>query len=207
MSEDFEKLDEKTLPLLERAKMGDSAAVGDLYSLYEKRLKNAVRKKIGNKLRQRMETVDLVQSVWKDVLSDMKGFEYRGSDSFFKWLLSCIIRKIQDKGRYFKAKKRDIGMETRIKTVDLKPNSGRLEGTGPSPSQVAMTDEHIEKLLKLLDRLPDSQRQALVLRMKEEMEFEKIAQIMDRSQDSVRKLYSRAVKNIGKIMLNERNPD
>lgn len=204
-NEDTNSLDKKTLPLVIRARDGDHGAVGDLYRLYEKRLKGAVRKQLGNKLRSRMETMDLVQSVWKDALSDIKGFEYKGADSFFKWMLSCIIRKIQDKGRYYAAKKRDLEKEVGMENRGAASNGfSPPKSMDPTPSQAAITDEHTERLMGFLDKLPDNQRQALVLRMKDELEFEQIAEIMDKSEEAVRKLYSRAIKNIGKYMLHEK---
>jgi RNA polymerase sigma-70 factor (ECF subfamily) len=192
----------KTTSLVAKAKEGDQEAVSALYRLYEFRLKKAVKKKLGSKLRGRLETMDLVQSVRKDVLLDVKAFDYRGPDSFFHWLLTCIIRKIQDKGRYFSAGKRDLDKEQRIHTGGVLP--GEHEAGGPSPSQAAIADEHLERLMRLLDKLPELQRKALVLRMRDEMEFDEIGKRMGKSPEAVRKLYSRAMKRIGDLMYKEK---
>lgn len=205
MDERRDELDDKTLLLIDRAKEGDTKALGNLYELYERRLSGAIRKKLGDKLRGRMETQDLVQSVWKDVLVDLRGFTYRGSDSFFRWLLSCVIRKIQDKGRYFMADKRNIDRETCL------PMPGRgiheedqPKARDPSPSHAVTNVEELERLMGYLDRVPDAQRQALVLHLKDKKDFEEIATIMNRSPDAVRKLYYRGIKVIGCIMHQEK---
>lgn len=194
----------QTTDLVGRAKRGDPDAISDLYRLYEGRLKGAVKRKLGDKLRGRMETMDLVQSVWKDVLSDMQGFQYQGPDSFFRWLLTRIIRKIQDKGRYFAAGKRDQEKEKRFRVGERTGDAPEPPAADPSPSQVAITDEDLNRLMSLLDQLPDNQRQALVLRMKDQMEFDDIGKIMGRSPDAARKLYTRAMKRIGELMLREK---
>jgi RNA polymerase sigma-70 factor (ECF subfamily) len=189
--------DLKTLVI--KASRGDADAINTLYRLYEVRLKAAVKRKLGDKLKAKMEPADLVQSVWKDCLSDMEGFTYKGDDSFFQWLLLRILRKIQDKGRYFAAHKRDLDKE-RVFFADTKSRGVPPPAAAdPTPSQVAMADEDLNRLMKLLDQLPDPQRQALVLRLRDNLEFEAIARIMDKTPGAVRKLYGRALKRIHEL--------
>lgn len=47
-----------------------------------------------------------------------------------------------------------------------------------------------------LDNLPDRQRELLILKYYEGMDYEEIGQIMDMNYQSVRNLYSRAIKNL-----------
>lgn len=185
--------------LVINASRGDADAINTLYRLYERRLRAAVKRKLGDKLKAKMEPTDLVQSVWKDCLSDMEGFKYRGDDSFFQWLLLRIIRKIQDKGRYFAAHKRDLDKE-RVFFADTRSRGmPPPAASDPTPSQVAMADEDLNQLMHLLDQLPDPQRQALVLRLRDNLEFEAIARIMDKTPGAVRKLYGRALKRIHEL--------
>lgn len=205
MEEQRDNHDKQTILLIDRAKAGDNDALGRLYGIYEKRLNQEIRIKLGKKLRGRLETQDLMQSVWKDVLSDMGDFRYKGSDSFFRWLRSCIIRKIQDKGRYFNAEKRNIDRENFIPLTDQKfPDKIQPKAKDPSPSRAAATEEELERLMGYLDKIPNGQRQALVLHMKEKKEFEEVAKIMNRSIGAVRKLYNRGIKTIARIMHREK---
>ncbi len=200
MRENHEELEKKTRHLVARAKDGDSDAVNDLYLLYEKRLKGAARKKLGPRLRVKMESVDLIQSVWKDCLSDMEGFEYRGPDSFIHWLLNRITRKVQSKGRFFAAEKRNPEREKRIAGKDSLSKGARLPpAPDPTPSSAAIKNENLERLMRLLDHLPDSQRLALVLRMRDKLEFDEIGKAMGRSPAAARKLYSRALNRIQEL--------
>ncbi len=205
MTEHDHNLDSRTRSLISQAQKGDQEALAALYRVYAARLKSAVKKRLSSKLRNKMESVDLVQSVWKDALGDMKGFEYRGPDSFFHWLLTRLTHKIQDKGRYFATAKRDAGKEERLVREDTEtPGIPPLPSQDPTPSEVAMAGEDLGRFMGLLDRLPELQRQALILRMKEELTFEKIGEIMKRSADAVRKLYSRGMIGLGELILDEK---
>lgn len=205
MNDQSDDLNNKTMVLLSQAKKGDVDAMAALYGLYADRLKGAVKIRLGMKLRDRMESVDLVQSVWKDVLSDMSGFDYRGPDSFFRWLLTRLVHKIQDKGRYFSTGKRDIGKEKRLVGDDSEsPGVPAPAAADPTPSKIAMQDEDLDRFIRLLDRIPDPQRRALVLRMRDELTFEQIGKIMDKSADAVRKLYSRGLMRISNLIIEER---
>ncbi len=200
MGENQENLGKKTQQLVARAKDGDADAVNDLYVLYEKRLKGAARKKLGPRLRAKMETVDLIQSVWKDCLSDMDGFEYRGPDSFVHWLLSRLTRKVQGKGRFFSAEKRDPEREKRIAGKNTRSRGAHLPpAPDPTPSMAAIKNEKLERLMRLLDHLPDPQRLVLVLRMRDKKEWDEIAKTMDRTPAAARKLYSRALVRVQEL--------
>jgi len=202
MNEDNDTLDRKIRNLLSLAQKGDKDAMAALYHIYSSRMQSAVKKRLGSKLRNRMESVDIVQSVWKDALPDMKEFEYRGPDSFFHWLLTRLTHKIQDKGRYFATEMRDAKKEERLVRDDTEtPGVTSPPSQDPTPSEVAMADEDRSRFMKLLEHLPGPQRQALILRMREELTFEKIGAIMNRSADAVRKLYGRGMMRMGELIL------
>ena len=201
MNRDQDESGLHTGDLVDRAREGDAEALGALYRMYEKRLEIAVRRRMSLRMRGRMEPSDLIQSVWKDALKDVADFDYRGPDSFFRWMLSRIIHKIQDKGRYLAAGKRDLDRERPLaRPEDSGGEAAALPSRDPTPSRVAMNGEDLNRLLGFLDRLPDAQRQALVLRMRDDLEFQRIGEIMGRSADAVRKLYARAVKRVGELM-------
>ena len=200
---DYE-LFEETRELVDQAKSGDPDAISVLYRLYERRLKSAANRKLGNQLRSKLETVDLVQSVWKDCLSDIKDFEYRGPESFFHWLLTQVLRKVQDKARFFSAKKRDFAREKHLMTKDIRHDHEDFPfSPDPTPSQAAVADEELDRLMSLLDRLTDDQRQTLVLRLRDKMSFVEIGAKTGKSPDSVRKTYGRALRRIERIIEDE----
>lgn len=201
-TEHHNSFDSRIRSLLSQARTGDQDAVAALYRLHTARLKSAVNKRLGSKLRDKMESVDLVQSVWKDALGDINEFEYRGPDSFFHWLLTRLNHKIQDKGRYFTTEMRDPGKEERLVRENTEsPGITPPPSEDPTPSEVAMAGEDLDRVMALLDRLPEPQRQVLVFRMRDELTFERIGEIINKSADAVRKLFTRGMMRLGDLIL------
>ena len=201
MDEDEKDLNEKTRQLLVRAREGDEEAFAALYRMYAKRLQGSIQGRIGGRLRARVEADDLIQSAWKDLLPDLKRFEYQGPDSFFRWFSIRVLHKIQDKGKYFAREKRDAKREVGL------PGGASGSGRGPSlpsrdptPSQAAMRRENIDRLMGLLDHLPDLQRRTLVYRLRDNLEFDEIAKVLQKTPGAVRKIYERALGRIHGLM-------
>lgn len=201
MGKNKDEINKRTSELVAQAVLGNHEAISALYCLYKNRLESAVRARLGMKLRSRMETADLIQSVWKDMLTDIKDFEYRGADSFYRWLLTRIVRKIKDKGKYFSTEKRNLEKER-----DFQGDESVLEGmislsnSELSSGQATIAKEERALLKRVLARLSSAQRQAVVLRMKEEMDFESIGGTMGKSAEAARKLYARGVKRLGELI-------
>jgi len=200
MTQNNKDLYMQTLGLVNKAKDGDSDAFSALYNLYIQRLCVAVRRNLGTQLKKKIEPEDLIQSVWKDCFANMDGFDYQGPDSFYKWLRRRLESKICDKFRYFKAKKRNVEKEQAI-AFDSSTGGGAPmpQAVDPTPSVVAMTNENHQRLMDILDQLPDAQRQVVVFRIRDNMEFDEIAKKIQRSQGAARQLYNRALSHVNKI--------
>jgi RNA polymerase sigma-70 factor (ECF subfamily) len=69
-----------------------------------------------------------------------------------------------------------------------------------SPSGVAMEEEQAQALRQALERLPDDYRQVILLRYQEQRSFEEIAPLMQRSYESVRSLWARAIRQLRREM-------
>ena len=69
-----------------------------------------------------------------------------------------------------------------------------------SPSEQAVRNEQAVLLADALGRLPDDYREVLVFRHFEGLRFAEIARIMDRSVDSVEKLWVRGLNRLRGIM-------
>ncbi|MFH2003011.1 MAG: hypothetical protein ABIK28_25315, partial [Planctomycetota bacterium] len=148
--------------LVRRAQAGDHEAILALYILYEDQIIAEIRQKMGLRLRSQMESMDLMQSFWGDVLGDLRDFEYQGPDSFTRWLNTCLRNKIRDKVRYYKAGKRNLGEVRPL----LKGTTRSVEehfpcAMDPTPSREAITREEVQRLLLLVGELPELQREVI----------------------------------------------
>jgi RNA polymerase sigma factor (sigma-70 family) len=203
-----EELARKTEELVNQALRGDKDAIAALYQLYEDKLMSEVRDKLGPKLRSQLDSVDLLQSVWKDALDDMRGFEYQGPESFFRWLVTCLVHKIQTKGRYFAADKRNPRKVNRIRNEDSQSDAGVLlpPSSDPTPSELAIDKERLDDLRKILDTFPELQRRVLIYRLRDELDYEEIGKRIDKSTEATRMLYGRSLKKLIDLMLDDRGP-
>ncbi len=197
MNNDNSYSEDEIKELIIRSQNGDRAAMSCLYEKFKYRLMAKIREKVGGKLLSQVDSTDLSQSVWKDVINDITTFKYNGSGSFFNWLVTRSIHKIQTKGRYFAAEKRDLKKQKRIRGDDSTV-SGVVSppALDPSPSTRAMNKEKTEAFMRILNRFPEIPRKVLILRMKDELAYDEIGRIIDKSTDATKKLYARSLKKL-----------
>lgn len=103
--------------------------------------------------------------------------------------------------RYQSTDKRRIDQEIAIDAVsgDSKPGLS-LSAEQSTPSSQMMHDEQSQALARALQRLPEHYRQVLVWRQWDDLSFEEIAQRLNRSVDSVRKLWLRGLERLQEEM-------
>jgi RNA polymerase sigma-70 factor (ECF subfamily) len=104
---------------------------------------------------------------------------------------------------YFGTQRRDVRLETDL-AIELDRSSCALDpklfaGTS-SPSQHAVRREQGVMLADALAQLPDDYREVLILRHLEGRTFPEVAQRMQRSMDSVKKLWARALDRLRRLL-------
>ncbi|MFH1998829.1 MAG: sigma-70 family RNA polymerase sigma factor [Planctomycetota bacterium] len=207
MQENEADLNEKTRVLVHGAQKGKHEAIAALYNLYKNRLESEVHKSLGTKLRNQMETVDLIQSVWTDALEDLEGFNYQGHESFFRWLKACLIHKIQGKGRYFLAGKRDLKKVRPLQDDSSESGADAMpSATDPTPSLQAANRGQLDRIMSVLGRFPEVQQQILMLRLRDQMGYKEIGDRIGKSMEATRKLCGRTLAKL-KTYLDEEGKD
>ena len=191
-------MDSSLEELVTKAGQGDAEAIEELYKIYETRMVSLVHFRLGNTLHGLMDSVDLVQSVWKDILTGLDRFEYKGSESFYSWLKTCLVNKIQNKRRFHHAQKRDSH-----KSIALEDPNNVIVRNDPSPSQMVINNEELSVLIQALKKIPHPQSQILLLRMRDELSFEEIAESLGKSRESVKKSYNRYLKKLVDLLPRE----
>jgi RNA polymerase sigma-70 factor (ECF subfamily) len=186
--------------LIEQAQQGDEAALGELLTAHTARLLESVRAELGNRLRQRLESQDVMQQVYLDALKNIDQFVDQGRGSFFRWLRRIAVNRICDADRKaFKAVKRRG--ELRAADVDKADGSGlnlleHLPGSVTGPVTQADRSDQLQILQRALDQLSEDHREVLRLRYLCQLSFEQTAVEMDRSERAVRSLCVRAVLSL-----------
>ncbi len=190
--------------LLEEARGGDAAAVGRLLEYYGRYLALLARLQIGQRLQGKVDPADLVQETFLDAHRHFANFRGTTEGEFIGWLRQILAAKFADLLRhYLGTNGRDIRLEREIREAIDRSSillDRGLIAPQSSPSQQAARREQAVLLADALAQLPENYREVIVLRHLEGLTFPEAARRMERSVDSVEKLWMRALVQLRKIM-------
>jgi len=188
--------------LAQNASGGDRDALVLLLQRYMPELRAFIRLRTGPRLLAQETPEDLLQSVCREVLGNLSGFDYRSEQAFKSWLFLNALHKVQDKARYYAAEKRNP--EKAWATVeDPQLLSGYVSML--SPSRVAIAREDVSLLEAAFDKLPDEYREVITLNRLLGLDHEQISERMGRSPAASRVLLHRALARLGRILATSRD--
>jgi RNA polymerase sigma-70 factor (ECF subfamily) len=179
-----------SIELLRRIQAGDRQAWEDLYLRYRDRLLLSIRCRLGQELRSKLQSEDILQSVFKDVLGELGGVEHRRAGSLDSYLHVCVLNKIRNKADFFGAKKR---------TGDTPLTDSVLESLrAPAASDLGYLDhERYERLERAIAALPPEMKETILLRRVEGFTNQEAAAALGKSPDATSKIYNRALARLG----------
>jgi RNA polymerase sigma-70 factor (ECF subfamily) len=115
------------------------------------------------------------------------------------WLRRLLANNLADEIRKLRAAKRDVRRERSLEAA-LEQSSNRLEAwlarDQPSPSGHARRQEEALLVSTALSRLPEAQREALVLRYFHDLPLSQIAERLGRSHAAVAGLLKRGLQRL-----------
>jgi RNA polymerase sigma-70 factor (ECF subfamily) len=184
----------ETGELVRAAQRGDTLAQDSLLRQHLDGLRAFVRlrSRSAGGLRMRESESDLVQSICREVLSDLSRFEYRDAAGFRGWLYTLALNKVREKARYHAAERRTTRREQR-------PVEGRESRELPAygawftPSEHAMGNEARERFEAAFDRLAEDHREVILLSRLVRLPHREVAERLGKSEVAVRSLLSRAL--------------
>jgi RNA polymerase sigma-70 factor (ECF subfamily) len=183
---------------LAAARAGSREALGQVLVLSRGYLLEIARRELGRDLQPKGGASDLVQETFLEAHRDFGRFEGRSAADLRAWLRVLLLHQTAKVGRRFRAtQKRRLAREVSLDSFHpYSPAEGLPPAAVPSPSAHLMARERRELLLRALDRLPDDYRRVMLLRYQEELTFEEIGRVMQRSGDAVRMLWGRALERL-----------
>ncbi len=182
------------------ARTGGEVAVGSLLETYRNYLRLLARVEIGRRLQGKVDASDLVQDTFLEAHRNFHRFQGNDEPQFACWLRQILAAKVANLVRhYLGTQGRDARLEVEL-AVEL-DNSSRmiaqeLSASLTSPSQQAVRREEAVLLADALDALPVDYREVIILRHLEGLTFPEVARRMERTQDSVEKLWLRALARL-----------
>jgi RNA polymerase sigma-70 factor (ECF subfamily) len=178
-----------TIDLVHRIQGGDAAAREALFGRYRERVLAIARVRLSARLRQRLESSDILQEALIEALRGIQRFEMRDESSLIRWLAVLVERRITAQARALRAEKR--GPEPELLAHDP-------PGGAPGPDEVAGAREAGARVQAALAALPDRQREVVLLRDYAGSSWEVVAEELGFvSPDAARMLHARALTRLG----------
>ena len=194
-------------PLLDQAKTGNELALGKLFETYSNYLTLLARVQIGRRLQGKADAADVVQECFMEAHRQFPNFRGTSEPELTAWLRRLLAGQIALLIRqYLGTKARDVRLEQNLYAeVDqsFQAMDASLAASITTPSMRASRREQALLLSDALGKLPENYREVIVLRHLEGFSFSDVASRMGKSEDSVQKLWVRALASLRKEMGSE----
>jgi RNA polymerase sigma-70 factor, ECF subfamily len=183
-SEDSPEERERLIGLVELARQGDSEAFGLLYDHYQ----SSIYRFLYYRTRSAVVAEDLTSETFFRALRNIASFRWQGKD-FGAWLMTIARNLATD---HFKAGRTRL----ELTTEDMGQHDDATEG----PETAVLQTLTNEILLDALTKLPNEQRDCLVMRFLQGMSIAETAAALGRSDGAIKQLQLRGVRNLAKLM-------
>ncbi len=177
---------DRTQELVHRAQCGDRETFGELFEAHRRRLLARIAARTGRRLQGVLDPEDVLQDTFLRAFETVRLFTPRGEDSFFRWLAAIAEHLLLNASR----KRRPDPL-----VVQPEPLA-----SGASPSKALRREERFDRLDEALRGLPEDRRRAVLMARIEGLNAREIARRMGRSEQAVRQLLARALKQLKRTM-------
>ena len=192
--------------LIQQVQEGDRAALDELCARYLPRVLAAVRIRLGAKLRQKLESSDIVQDVMIEAFRKVKSFDFATEGAFLKYLNRVVENRIRDQADRWATQKRDVTREVPLdksRSPDLGiPLIQVGDRAARTPSSIVSLSEDMDKLVEAMDRLgqqSEDYRELIIAAEIEGRSYKEIAEDAGSTPDAVRMKLTRAKTALAKV--------
>lgn len=188
---------DQTRDLLERWHAGERAALEQLLERDLPWIRHRVRQRLGEALRQKLETQDLVQEAMVDALQYGPRFALDDLGAFRALMARIIENNIRDKRGWMQARRRAAEQEVALpRDTVLHLDAPRKEVT--RVTQAVDKKQRAELVRLAMELLEPEDRQVVFLRQWEERPFEAVGEIMGLQANTARMRFQRALQKLAK---------
>jgi RNA polymerase sigma-70 factor (ECF subfamily) len=168
---------------------GDESALATLIQRHQSKIFGFIYSKVND----RDLSDDIFQDTFIKVIKTLKSQSYNEEGKFLPWVMRIAHNLVVDHFR--KAKKMPLQRETDEYSVFnfMSDNGLNIEGQ-------MISDQVASDLTKLLDELPEDQKEVLVMRMYQDLSFKEIAELTGVSINTALGRMRYALLNLRKII-------
>lgn len=197
---DSENFNPEHESLLTQATRGDESAIARLLEEYLPRVRGFIRLHMNDGLRARESSSDLVQAVCVDLLRRQEDFEYRGEAEFRSWLFQAALNKVRERQRFWLSNKRDLRRDHVERPSADTVSLGEVYKTFGTPSRQMMAAEHMTRLERAFDQLPEHYREVVTLARIVGLPHDEIAAKIGKSVGATRQILGRALIQLADLL-------
>ena len=184
-----------TADLLQRARMGDEAALDDLFRRHLPLLRRWARGRLPRWTRDLRDTEDLVQETLTQTLRHVDDFEPRHEGALQAYLRQALMNRIRDEIRRVARYPAPAGLD----------DEDAFMSAGASPLEEAIGKEALARYEAALQRLRPEEREVIIARVELQQSYQQIAAAHGKaSPDAARMAVTRALTRLAEEMDVER---
>jgi RNA polymerase sigma-70 factor, ECF subfamily len=161
---------------------------------------------LGKRLQSKVDASDIVQVSMYEAHQGLSKGTFGSEAELLAYLRKVLVNNLLNVVRQYETGKRDISRERSL-AADVEHSSARLEqflaAEQTTPSQQAVRNENAGKLAAALAKIPESQRQAIVLKHFHNKSLAEIAVELDRTELAVAGLLKRGLQKLRELMAEE----
>jgi RNA polymerase sigma-70 factor, ECF subfamily len=181
---------------LDRARGGDSAALGELFQAYRPYIRVIARAAREGCAPARLDDSDLIQDTL--LLAHRAFGRFRGTTvaEFAGWLRQLTLRTVGHTVRaHLGTGKRDAALEQPLADFDA-----LAVPDGSSPDGRAAQHERAAKIAAAIEQLPEEMQQVVLGRLLDGLPYSALAARLDKSEGALRVVYTRALRRLREIL-------
>jgi len=191
-----------TIDLLRSAQKGDKEALNRLLERYYERVRSIVRLRLGSRLRQRVESSDILQETFIAAVESFDHFELRDEASFINWLAKIAERQVLAAADHHNAQKRNPSREVSLHRDDENSDL-RIDpvASGLLPPDQLANREQTAMVEACIATLPEAYRELIILRNYAGASWDVVAAQTQRpSAAAARMMHAKAIVELGKAV-------
>ncbi len=181
---------------------GEQRRLEDLLTDHMPQLRAFVRLRLGHELRRREDSLDLAQSICREMLEDADRFGEGDEVKFRTWLYTAARRKLANRVAFHRAERRDVRRELVPLQRSDEDDDELLQCYRNSftPSRHARAREQLAQVESALDQLPPAARELILMARVLGMPRKEIAERTGQSYGAVRTALSRAQAKLAALL-------
>jgi RNA polymerase sigma-70 factor (ECF subfamily) len=194
-----------SLELVDRARQGDKQVLPELFQLYEERLLRMVELRLDVGLRRRLDSADIVQDAWAEIVRRFDEWRRQDTMPLFVWMRLITAQALAGaQRRHFGAHMRDAQLEVPQRLVRAHVSSASVAeafvDSATSPSQALVREELRQRVRSAIESLDEIDREIVALRHFEGLSNQDAAAELSIEPTTASKRYLRALVHLRPVL-------